>query len=223
MRQIFGAVFEGPVKLTPVSAEFSKDATFEEMEEVTKIVAGWRKASPFHIGDILNEAEARGEKYSQLSVYFDLKPDTLMQYKWVMSKVPISNRIEILGFNYHVEVAKLSSNQKKWLEIAADKGWTIEEFRQQLTAEGLRKTVKRKVVPAEGWEGKDAGTLADPDEPIDLRTRDTIDEIGTCIACDKKGQRLKTVTIKICPSCTEKLEERSSHGKKARKTAEVSK
>lgn len=198
MKQIFG--FEGPVRFTPVAAEFPKHVTYDDLEAVAKRVGAMRNATPFWIGDILVKADAISDKYSQLSEIFDLKPDVLMNYKWVSANVPSHIRYEKLNWHYHYEIAKFTHKQQgHWLSLAVKKGWTLAEFKERLVENGLR---KNKVRAANVVEGLNTACLSTQTGP------DPISEIGACEACLNRGQHLKTVTIKICPSCVGMLDKR---------------
>jgi len=114
--------------LTPVGKP-----TFEEWQQVGKFIQEAEKSVQFWIGDWLNFGEkAWGKKYEQAIRETGLEYQTLRDYKWVASSVPLSLRNDKLSFHHHREVASLAPEQQiQLLSKAVTEGWPLIKLKQE--------------------------------------------------------------------------------------------
>jgi len=101
-------------------------------------------------GDWLNYMEDLfGEKYAQLIPDTGWAEKTLMNWKYVCSRVsPDIRRLNILTFDHLSSVAKFEADeQDNWLNMAAEGGWSANRLRQVLKGPAKEKAPKlRKVL-----------------------------------------------------------------------------
>jgi hypothetical protein len=116
-------------------------------------------AFQFAIGDALNYGQKRyGEKYAQAMDATGCAYQSLANWSWVASHVPIDNRVAGLSWTHHRLVAHLgTSEQKNILESAKSRGISVTEFERELKGEEEeeKKPVKQINIP-EGWTVEDA-------------------------------------------------------------------
>ena len=94
------------------------------------------------IGDALAFAEQRYPgMYEQWAHETGLAENTLATMKWVSLAVPSSRRREDVGWSHHREVAGISdpAEQERLLDLAADRGMTRYELREEVKAAKKRK------------------------------------------------------------------------------------
>ena len=117
---------------TPTGLVVEGSPTYEQWEAVGRRLQYVRAAVHWWIGDWLNEGEARwGERYAQAVDLTGYTSQTLMNDKWVASRVQFSRRREELPFSHHAEVAALEPRlQDELLELAAQGDLTRQEFRE---------------------------------------------------------------------------------------------
>ena len=61
------------------------------------------------------------------------EPKTLMNYKYVCSRIAKDDRWPTLSFSIHSEVARLErDDQVMWLERAAEGAWTVKQLREEI-------------------------------------------------------------------------------------------
>lgn len=106
-------------KITPAGIEFAAEAapTFLEWDELGRHLVSVEKGVQFCMGDWLNFGEKKfGEKYSDALSLTGACYQTLRDYAWVASNVPLSARADKLSWRHHREVAKLEPKEQKiWL------------------------------------------------------------------------------------------------------------
>lgn len=85
-------------------------------------------------GDWLNIGEREyGETYAQAIEATGYSAQTLMNAKYVCSRIPIERRRENLSYSHHAEVASLpAEEQEAWLDMAEKEGWSRSELRKQV-------------------------------------------------------------------------------------------
>lgn len=99
---------------------FSDSITYAEWQGVGNALWKMEKLMPWMIGDWLNFGEWKyGEMYAQAVDETGLDRHTLMNYKWVSSRIPKSRRRESIDFSTHSEIAKYEpEKQDKFLDQA---------------------------------------------------------------------------------------------------------
>ncbi|MBV9688974.1 MAG: hypothetical protein JO202_04600 [Ktedonobacteraceae bacterium] len=87
----------------------------------------------FWIGDWLNYGErAWGKKYEEALQQTGLDYQTLRDYKWVASHVPLSVRKDTLSFHHHKQVASLDTQQQEHLLTKAVAfAWSLIKLKQE--------------------------------------------------------------------------------------------
>jgi len=109
-----------------------------EWEEWQAFFDGMQKLGDFrqwNIGDALTMVDTKyGETASQLTAdYPEVEYDALRQYRWVAENIEYVFRNTNLSWTHHYQVAALEpSEQRKWLEKAERKGWSVRELRQAI-------------------------------------------------------------------------------------------
>lgn len=114
--------------LTPIGKP-----TFTEWQECGVFIQEAEKSVQFWIGDWLNFGEkAWGKKYQEALEKTGLDYQTLRDYKWVASSVPLSLRNDKLSFHHHREVASLPPlQQTHLLSKAASLFWSLIKLKQE--------------------------------------------------------------------------------------------
>jgi len=150
--------------------------TFHDWQQCGLFIQEAEKSVQFWIGDWLNYGQkAWGKKYEEALEKTGLDYQTLRDYKWVASHVPLSLRHDKLSFHHHREVASLDTEKQVYLlEKAATQGWPLLKLKQEkyrLSLEVARVGV-RAVDP--GFLLGDCTKLLEniPDNSIDLLLTD---------------------------------------------------
>jgi hypothetical protein len=93
-------------------------------------------------GDWLNIGEREyGETYVQAIDATGYSAQTLMNDKWVASRIEISRRRENLSHGHHCEVASQPEEvQDYWLDQAEMNGWSRDDLRKAIKAAGKEET-----------------------------------------------------------------------------------
>ncbi len=123
--------------VTPTSFDLDDPSlTWDRWVAIGRFFGRIKRSTSWWIGDWINFGEAvYGERYAQAVDVTELSKETLINYAYVARSVPRSRRREELSFGTHAEVAPLEpSEQKKWLDAAAENGWTRAELRERLGA-----------------------------------------------------------------------------------------
>ena len=107
--------------------------TFTNWQECGVFIQEAEKSVQFWIGDWLNFGEkAWGKKYEEALEKTGLDYQTLRDYKWVASKVPLSSRNDKLSFHHHREVASLTPEKQTYLlNKAASLSWSLIKLKQE--------------------------------------------------------------------------------------------
>jgi hypothetical protein len=121
-------------KFTKTSIVFNGNLSFEEWATLMQNLKLMNGAVHFWIGDALNFGDrVYGEMYTQAVEDTGFDVGTLMNDKWVASRIEKSRRHESLPFSHHQEVAELSpEEQDQMLELAEIKHLTRSDFRKAI-------------------------------------------------------------------------------------------
>lgn len=121
--------------VTEVSLRLPPGLPYDQYEALAAMFGQLHRTSQWLIGDLINYGEKAdyGEKYVQAVELTGLAPQTLANYSSVCSRIPRSRRRSTVNFSIHAEVAsKEPDEQKKWLKLAEENGWTRAQLRNQL-------------------------------------------------------------------------------------------
>ncbi|QDT38235.1 hypothetical protein [Stratiformator vulcanicus] len=141
----------GPFKLTPTALGVSGSPELEQWGTPLKFALWCQQASPWWIGDLLNQGDARfGEMFSQVCEGA-VSADQLQRYESVARRVPAENRVEGLSWSAHAAVARLPHKmQREMLARAERLGWTSALLQKKVRQEIARQKAKGiRVVPDE--------------------------------------------------------------------------
>jgi hypothetical protein len=147
------------VSVTDVGLEFRKDLEYDQWLTLMATLQQLTTAFQFAIGDALNYGQKRyGEKYAQAMDATGCAYQSLANWSWVATNVPIYNRIAGLSWTHHRLVAHIgTADQKSILESAKVRGLSVTEFERELKGEQEeeKKPLKQINIP-EGWTVDDA-------------------------------------------------------------------
>jgi hypothetical protein len=142
------------VNVTDVGLEFHKDIEYDQWLTLMATLQQLSTAFQFAIGDALNYGQKRfGEKYAQAMDATGCAYQSLANWSWVASSVPINNRIAGLSWTHHRLVARIGTEQQKQiLESAKVRGVSVTEFEKELKGESEEeiKQIKQINIP-DGW------------------------------------------------------------------------
>jgi hypothetical protein len=130
-------------EIVPVGSKFRTSAvglvatsrpTWGEWEVALTVVSGITRSCQWWLGDMLNLGHSTfGEKYSQAINELGYDPGYLRNLSYVCERVQLSLRSDKLTFSHHTLVAPLEPpDQKKWIILAVNNGWTVAELRQAM-------------------------------------------------------------------------------------------
>ncbi len=120
---------------TPTALDLANvELTWERYVGIGALLGAIKRRTSWYLGDWLVEGEERfGEKMAQAADVTGLSPSTLVNYRWVCSRVPPVRRVEALSFGCHDAVAALGPrDQRSWLGKASREGWNRERLRAAL-------------------------------------------------------------------------------------------
>lgn len=142
------------VSVTDVGLEFRKDIEYDQWLTLMATLQQLSTAFQFAIGDALNYGQKRyGEKYAQAMDATGCAYQSLANWSWVASNVPIDNRVAGLSWTHHRLVAHIgTAEQKTILESAKSRGVSVTEFERELKGETEeeKKPLKQINIP-DGW------------------------------------------------------------------------
>jgi len=146
------------VSVTDVGLEFRKDIEYDQWLTLMATLQQLSTAFQFAIGDALNYGQKRyGEKYAQAMDATGCAYQSLANWSWVASHVPLDNRVAGLSWTHHRLVAHLgTSEQKNVLESAKSRGISVTEFERELKGEEEEKKPLKQLNIPEGWTVEDA-------------------------------------------------------------------
>lgn len=133
--------------LSSVGVNLPDNLTYQEWEDIGKRLKNVVDGYKWWVGDWLNFGEFKyGEKYSQGMTLTGLPYETLLNLKYVSSKVQMSLRNDNLSWTHHKLIAPLSPDkQKYWLDRAEAEKMSTRQLRENLEAEGLINTQPSKI------------------------------------------------------------------------------
>lgn len=156
-------------KATPLGVVALCDVPYEIWAAYGQGMQRIHGSMPFILGDWLNYGErVYGETYMQAVEATGMKAQTLMNYKWVASRVPISLRRENLTWTHHSLVARLPlEEQSLWLDAASKEDWPTAELRSRIKkATGETRTEWQEMV--DKLSAMVEQTLARAEHPDDI-------------------------------------------------------
>lgn len=120
---------------TPVALDLTgANLTWERYVGLLALLGAIKRQTSWYIGDALNQGEQLfGEDVAQAAETLGFNPHTLVNYRWVCSRIPPVRRVAGLSFGAHDAVASLGPReQRKWLKAALDNSWNRERLRGAL-------------------------------------------------------------------------------------------
>lgn len=120
----------GNIEFNSVAAVVRGRPELEDWAGPLQFALWVQKASPWWIGDLLNQGDAQfGEVFSQICEGL-ISADLLQRYESVARRVPPENRRASLSWSAHAAVARLSHDrQRLMLDKAEQYGWSSEVLR----------------------------------------------------------------------------------------------
>ena len=114
--------------LTPVGKP-----TFPDWQHCGLFIQEAEQSVQFWIGDWLNYGEKTwGKRYAEAIQKTGLEYQTLRDYKWIASKIPLSLRNDKLSYHHHRQVANLPLEQQAYfLNKAVAEGWPLLKLKQE--------------------------------------------------------------------------------------------
>jgi hypothetical protein len=124
------------VRATRTGLRLSEGLTFETWRRIGLQAGVLNDSSAWWIGDwLLYGQRTYGERYKTAIEATGFGYQTLRNYAWVASRIPLSRRRDTLSFGHHAEIAALDEEeQEKWLRGAATRRWSRNELRRQIRA-----------------------------------------------------------------------------------------
>lgn len=138
---LFGSVLGNAVECTPTSLIFVEGTPDEDWVGVGRLLAAQTdytsRSLPWYVGDwMIHGEDVIGEEAAQ---EFDAErwdEKTLMNCRWVASRIEPARRRSELSFSHHAEVAKLKPDiQDRLLARAVDEELSRDAFREEVRAE----------------------------------------------------------------------------------------
>lgn len=147
------------VSVTDVGLQFNHDIEYDQWLRLMATLQQLTTAFQFAIGDALNYGQKRyGEKYAQAMDATGCAYQSLANWSWVASHVPLDNRVAGLSWTHHRIVAHVGTDQQKQLlESAKARAISVTDFEKELKGETEeeKKPLKQITIP-EGWTVDDA-------------------------------------------------------------------
>ncbi len=157
--------------LTPIGKP-----TFEEWQLCGKFLQEAEQSVQFWIGDWLNYGEKTwGKKYDEAIQKTGLDYQTLRDYKWVASNLPLSLRNDKLSFHHHREVVSMEPEQQEYLlKKAVAESWPLIKLKQEKYRLNLEKARTGVALSDPGFLLGDATRILEtiPDNSLDLLLTD---------------------------------------------------
>lgn len=119
---------------TGVSLTLDPDTPYEKYEQLGAALGLINRSCSWWVGDWLLFGEgAYGERFAQAAEATGLAEQTLLHRITICRAIPHSRREPTLSFSTHALVAPLPAReQRHWLKLAANNGWTRAELSRQL-------------------------------------------------------------------------------------------
>lgn len=160
-----GESFEIPgVELTAIAARVVGDLSPDELAAALSQIADRERGNRWWLGDLLAFSEGRehGVTYREWAARTGLDVDTLYNRASLAKAVPPSVRLpeDQLSWAKHRPVAALSEeHQGKWLNLAAEEGWSEGKLRHAIQTEG-------EAQEGSGGHGAFAGGADEFEDPL---------------------------------------------------------
>lgn len=148
------------IVITAIGLELPDDLTFDEWVDLGTVltelessvqwaVGDWGAHAAIHLDELLQASGAYPtdiagpdfeSKYALLMARTGYSYQTVRDYAWVASSVPVSIRNRQLSFSHHRLVAPMRDEngqplldlQQEWLQAAHEHGWTIAQMRKAI-------------------------------------------------------------------------------------------
>lgn len=127
-------VLRDRILVTPLGLRFPADMTLAAWENAGRQLAGISNSSMWCLGDwVAYGLDRYTDRYKDAIAAAGLDYQTLRNYVWVSRRFDRSRRRPDLSFQHHAEVASLPPDeQDRWLDRAAQRGWSRNQLRQRL-------------------------------------------------------------------------------------------
>ena len=136
----------GGFTLTAIGLEVRGTPTFGDYQGVGDFIQRVHKHSGFWLADWIVYGDSRPEWKEQIDAEMgvdQLTDQTVQEYRYVATHVPLSSRLDGISFAHHQEVAKLSpDDQQAWLAKAKQGGWTKRDLRDAIKTEARSRTIE---------------------------------------------------------------------------------
>lgn len=135
-------------RIRSVGLEMVDLPTWQEWEAMGLQLQGLGRSIHWWAGDWLNIGEQEyGEAYAQAVEATGYAKQTLINDKYVCSRIPIERRRESLPFSHHQEVARFPAEiQDYWLDQAEEHGWSRDELRKAIKEANKEPTEPRRKI-----------------------------------------------------------------------------
>ena len=129
-----------PGRLMETGYRLPATLSFDDWRRAGQALQLMHQSVMWWVGDWLVFGEKKwGEMYTQALDDTNYEYQALRDAKWVCSQIELSRRRDNLTFSHHREVAPLEPpDQDRWLDRAAQEGWSRNELRLQIAADGPR-------------------------------------------------------------------------------------
>lgn len=121
----------GRISLTPTALVLPEDIEQAEWNELGKVLFALEGAVSWWLGDYAVCGERKWKyTYDALAKAYEKEIETLYTYAGVARSVKPSIRNRDLSFAHHrlVQSIEDESEQRRWLDLAAAKGWTVKQM-----------------------------------------------------------------------------------------------
>lgn len=124
----------GVLETTGTSLTLDPETPYESYEALGAALGLINRSCSWWIGDWLLFGEGTyGERFAQAAEATGLAEQTLLNRVTICRAIPPSRRVPGLSFSTHALVAPLGAReQRHWLKLANDNGWTRAELARQL-------------------------------------------------------------------------------------------
>ena len=172
-------------QLTEVGFEPPSDAKDEEWQQLADMLFRLDGALQWMIGDFLIHETVWGDT-ARIAAEFGYEVNTLYDYKKVAKAIQFGVRTPNLSFGHHKVVMSMDeADQRKWLRLAEENGWSVAEMRRQLRA-ARRPQLQAHSAPI---ASRFRSTLNSFDSEIDTASPEDLQQILDIL--DQKMQRVR--------------------------------
>jgi hypothetical protein len=125
---------DGNIHLNRLGVQFDGDIPEQAVDDLLQKFGSVTRGCMFIIGDAINFANGKyGEKYDHWIAVTGLEYQTLMNAASVARKIEFYLRRENLTYDHHKMVSALHPDeQKRWLDLAEEKGMSSRRLRKSL-------------------------------------------------------------------------------------------